>query len=678
MGSNRDAGLRGDIQGLRAIAVLLVVIYHVWPEWVPGGFVGVDVFFVISGFLITSHLRRELERSGSISLKVFYARRIRRLLPASSVVLVFVAGATVLLMPRFRWFEVATDITASTFYVQNWRLLIQSVDYLGAEEAAGPLQHFWSLAIEEQYYIVWPLILLAVAAVCPRRMFRYSVILVAVLVIGVSLYLSILVTRSDQSIAYFATYTRAWELAIGSLLAFLNWKSRSRPVAAFAGFTGLAMILLSAFMFSASTAFPGYFALLPTLGTALALWAGDSNLLHEKMLSLSPLKFLGDISYSLYLWHWPIIVFAGSMLPDGHDVAGGLLIVAVSVVLSWLSKRYVEDRFRGPVQGLSASGVLLSHFWQRSAGALAFACMGGSLLTSIGIYAWVATKQQLPGGLANSEAFPGAAAIVQGQVDFHWTPGSLVIPVPELARDDLPSSYGNKCHQSARHVKPRGCDIGTEDGNPVVVLVGDSHAANWIPAFEVLGREKNWRVVSYTKSACSLTLQDITIRGKPYSECTQWSRATLDEISKLKASLVVLGRSRGARLYAAESREVSDAQTTQMLVEIIRELRGGGARVAVMRDTPRMPFDPLLCFEDGEKCWADRGTVMAGEDPLITAAAIDGEARIIDMTDGLCIDDSCPVVIGEVLVWRDWHHITASYSKTLAPMLAGLLGEIPE
>lgn len=675
MASIKLDSFRSDVQGLRAIAVLFVVVYHIWGEWLPGGFVGVDVFFVISGFLITDHLRREMECSGTISLKSFYSRRVRRLLPAASVVLVFVAVATILLAPRFKWLEISQDIVASTLYVQNWRLLIQSIDYLGAEEAAGPLQHFWSLAIEEQYYIVWPLVLIAVAAVFPRRLFNKSMIFVAGFVIGISLLCSVLVTRTDQSIAYFATHTRIWELAIGSFLAFVSWGCVNRVARGVAGFIGLLMIVVSAFLFSADTAFPGYAALLPTLGAALVLWVGGKDLLHEKLLSLPPMKFLGDVSYSLYLWHWPLIVFAGYIFSDGHGLLGGLALFVLSIVLAWLSKRFVEDRFRQVATAKRSVASSINHNWQKSAGALAIACMGGTLLMSAGIFTWV-TKQGNVAEYGTADAFPGAAVIYQGRSNTEWQYGTAVLPAPELAREDLPSSYSNGCHQSVRHVKPKGCDIGVMGGSQMVVLVGDSHAANWIPAFEELGLSKGWRVLSYTKSACSLTLRDITNKAKPYSECTQWSQAVLDELDILKPDLVVLGRSRGARLYGANTRNESNIQATIMLADVLRRIRSSGAQVAVMRDTPRMPFDPLMCFENKDKCRADKATAMAGEDPLINAAALDGFAKVIDMTSGLCVGEYCDVVIGDVLVWRDWHHLTESYSRTLAPFLAEQLGEI--
>lgn len=653
---------RIDIQGLRAVAVALVVIYHIWPQYLPSGFVGVDVFFVISGYLITNHLRHEIERKGTLSLRGFYARRVRRLLPAATLVLLATVIAALFVAPRFKLMDIAYDTLASTLYAQNWRLLFQSIDYLGAEEAAGPLQHFWSLAIEEQYYIVWPLLLLAFASVVARPSFRVSAAWLISLVLVLSLLASVLVTRADQSVAYFATYTRVWELALGSLLAFLPWRLSRASVASAAGFLGLVMVLVSGFVFSSDTAFPGYAALLPTVGTALIIWAGGKGAFQEQALSRAPLTFLGDISYSLYLWHWPVIIFAGYLGLEVIGIAEGVGLIALSVALSWLTKVYVEDRFRKPTRAATPAGG--RRLRNRTLG-LASVCMGLSLSASAAVYLWVWNQGgEMSEFLADS--MPGARALNENPPLAAWTPGEPVTPSPEVAREDMASSYDNRCHQSVRHTKPNGCEIGVEEGQKLVVLAGDSHAANWIPAFEVLAQAQNWRVISYTKSACSITLMDIQARGKRYAECTEWSANFLNDIAEMKPDLVVLGRSVGAKFHDSESQPASDAEAVNMLNKVFDRVRATGAGVAVIRDTPRMPFDPLLCFDDCTKCSADREEALKRYDPLIDAANRDESAALIDMTDGLCREDRCHVVEGNVIVWRDWHHLTETYACTLA------------
>ena len=299
-------GFRPDIQGLRAVAVIAVLLFHVWPDVVPGGFIGVDVFFVISGFLITGLLLREIESSGSISLLRFYERRVRRLLPAAVFVLLVVALATPLL-PEVRWAETAVAIAASALYVENWHLAWLAVDYFGAEEPASPVQHYWSLSIEEQFYVVWPLVMIGVAsfALHTAHDLRKCLFIALAGISAGSLAASIALTDATPETAYFITHTRIWELGLGGLLAFappLAWSRRGNELARAAG---IAAILIACFAFSPGTAFPGFAAILPTAGAALMILAGPANggWSTERLLALRPMQYLGDTSYSIYLWH---------------------------------------------------------------------------------------------------------------------------------------------------------------------------------------------------------------------------------------------------------------------------------------------------------------------------------------------------------------------------------------
>lgn len=660
---------RPDIQGLRAIAVGLVLVFHIWPEWLPGGYVGVDVFFVISGYLITSLLWRELDRSGRISLPQFYARRIRRLLPAASMTLLAVALATVIWAPQFKWREIAHDIAASTLYVQNWRLAANAVDYLAAEEAIGPLKHFWSLAIEEQYYIVWPLMLLVAYALMPasdagRR--RGALAALAGVLGLVSLWFSIRLTADEPATAYFATHARAWELAIGSALALWPGSWGPRWARTGAGWTGLVMMLAAGILFDKQTAFPGYAAMLPTIGTALVLWAGGG--VHvapvQRLLALRPMQFLGDISYSLYLWHWPLIVFAGYALGRAHTVAEGVPLLLGSVLLAWWSTTQIENRFRAG-HGATAG--------QRTPGApaIAVAGMGACMLATVVIVAMVEYRGREAERLAGDSAHPGARSLLAGVpapdgVDF--------VPALAVARDDLASSYFNGCHQRPRHVVPKGCDIGAETGHYVVVLVGDSHAANWIPALEEAGKAAGVRVISYTKSACALTLLDFGLRGQPYRECTQWSMALVEQLRELRPDMLVLARARTPRLYGVDSQRRSDEAATEMYRELLASLQGVAGRVVVMRDTPRMSNDPPACLANSTDCGLPLKQAMSGRDPMYEAAAAVPGVERVDLTDAFCTAEYCPAVVGNVLVWRDRHHFTATYARSIAGELARRLG----
>lgn len=301
-GATHGSAFRPDIQALRAVAVLAVLAFHLRPRWAPGGYVGVDVFFVISGFLITGLLVRELERDGRINLLGFYARRVRRLMPAASAVLLAVAIATPFLLPPSVWEGIYLDVVFSAFNIENWRLAATSVDYLAADSDPSPMQHYWSLSVEEQFYLIWPCLMLAAVAAGKRLgLTTRAALTVALALVTVgSFAVAVVLTRSGAAEAYFVTHTRVWELGVGGLLALSRWRLSAR--AGYAGAAlGLLVIAASIVFLDGRSSVPGIDALLPVLGAALFLVAGRSAQLP--LLDAKPVQYVGDISYSIYLWH---------------------------------------------------------------------------------------------------------------------------------------------------------------------------------------------------------------------------------------------------------------------------------------------------------------------------------------------------------------------------------------
>ncbi|MCB8044832.1 acyltransferase [Microbacterium oxydans] len=364
----RERVFRTDIQALRAVAIGLVVLNHLWPTRITGGYVGVDVFFVISGFLITGHLVGEMTRTGGVRLGAFYARRIRRLLPAAFVVLAVSLVLLIAFLPYPRWARNAWEIAASAGYVENWYLAAMSVNYSALNDAASMVQHYWSLSVEEQFYIVWPLLLLAALAASARLGRRSSrpgggersasrALLLVVTTVGVlSLGASIVYTILAPSQAYFATFTRGWEFAVGGAVALLGARLRlPRIVAQIVSILGFVLIAFSAFAYDHTTSFPGYAALVPVLGTAAVIVAGTSysRLWHARVTALPPVQWVGGISYSLYLWHWPLIVAAPFVIGAEASTLSKVGVLAISIVLAGPH----EDLRRG--QG--AEVALLAH-----------------------------------------------------------------------------------------------------------------------------------------------------------------------------------------------------------------------------------------------------------------------------------------------------------------------------
>ncbi|HEU0257774.1 MAG TPA: acyltransferase, partial [Microbacteriaceae bacterium] len=399
-GASRHS-FRPEVQALRALAVALVVVFHLWPGALPGGFVGVDVFFVISGFLITGQLLREAGRLGRIRLGGFWARRVRRLLPAALASLAATGIATWLVAPQTVWRQYFSDIAASAAYVQNWHLVAQAVDYF-APSGASPVQNFWSLAVEEQFYLVWPLLLVVALVATRRRPGARRRAFVAVLGAAsvASLIYCVVVSRDAAQIAYLSTLARGWEFGLGGLLALVlprlsrlgeraasrnGWAAALSGARAALSWCGVAVIVVSAFLLNSGTAFPGAVALWPTLATCVVIAAGvpRGRWAPGRAMTLPAVQWLGGASYSLYLWHWPVIVlapFAWERIAGRSAPAwSSLLVLALSLALAWASKRWIEDRTRtaafwsGPKPTRSfavmAAGMMV-------VGGLALACAG--------------------------------------------------------------------------------------------------------------------------------------------------------------------------------------------------------------------------------------------------------------------------------------------------------------
>jgi peptidoglycan/LPS O-acetylase OafA/YrhL len=656
---------RPDIQGLRAVAVLLVLVYHLAPRLVPGGYVGVDVFFAISGYLITSLLVKDLEATGAISFSRFYVRRARRLLPASLVTLIVILVATWLLLPALQWRDTAEEAASSALYVENWRLAAESVDYLQADSLPSVTQHFWSLSVEEQFYLGWPMLLFLVALLAralPARIgFRRVCTAVLLAVVGGSLAWSIVTGLAGSATAYFSTFTRVWQLASGGLLAVLaaprgRWDSAGLVA-------GLLAILAAALLLSDGTQYPGYAALLPTGGALLALQCGRAHAasLATRWLALRPVQFIGDISYSLYLWHWPIIAIHSFRTGEEPGLVAGVVMFAGSIAMAAVSKRLVEDPFRGP---------------RRRSTRVVFAAAATGTAACLALAFALHRQAGEPGGqLAQLSPadYPGAAALRGAPV-----PAAPFRPRLVDIDDDIASAYHEDCIQAMVKTDVATCVYGSRSANRRIALIGDSHAIHWLPALQALTDRLDLQVVAITKTTCAFSLVPPyhPKLKRAYTECSDWTRNVIDYLGRKKFDLVVVSMSAyhvlGPDRTAKDSRE-------ELAVGIRRALDGvaaTGQPLVVLRPTPRQRRSPRLCVSREAPpytpCAARRSLAMFTD--AVTMAATAGGHRLVDMTDFFCPGDRCPPIIGNVFVYRDSHHITASYMRTLAPFLARELG----
>lgn len=660
---------RPEIQGLRAIAVLVVLVFHIWPTALPGGYVGVDVFFVISGYLITGLLLREQLATGAIDLVRFYGRRAKRLLPAASAVMLAVALGAAYFFPRMRWGDLAQDIMASALYAENWLLASRAVDYLAAEEGASPLQHFWSLAIEEQYYLLWPALLLFAGWLVRKSGWRLVPVAGALLagVFVVSLAYSMRTTELNPGFAYFATTTRAWELALGGLLAvFSGWRALPERVRALAAWTGVAMIGAAAFLFDGETVFPGNAALLPTVGSALVLISGTTaaGWSAYRWLRLPPMQWVGDLSYSLYLWHWPLVSGYRAVWGEGEiGLAHGAILFAASIAMAWSSKRFVEDRFRAPQ---FASRTRWQPITVGATSMLVIVCAGSAL-------AAIAARIGPPPaqGMAQGSLHPGALALVGAQVP----PGVPFVPSVESARNDLAEAYAANCISPSIGRDLRECRYGPDDAALNVVAVGDSHMVQWLPALQVLAQENGWRLLALTKTGCAFAVLDETaMTSEGMKSCAEWNTKVLRRIVDAKPDLVFVAQSSGALGEIAKDASRGPADMAARMAQAWRGVASTQARLIVFRETPRLGWDSAECLSrpdaDIAACTQLRASAVPSHSAIESAAALQPGVVMIDLTDTMCTAVRCPPVIGNILVWRDKHHLTASYARTIAPLLA--------
>lgn len=644
----RSTGYRAEIEGLRAIAVLSVVLFHIWPSRLPGGYVGVDVFFVISGFLITGKLFAEAS-SGKIDLMNFYRRRAWRLLPAASVVLIVVTLAVPLVLPLSSLAETNLQVIASATYWQNWRLAWQAVDYLGAEATPSPVQHFWSLSVEEQYYILWPLVLsgLIVAARAINISLRLVVSGVLTVVILCSLAASITITIANPSWAYFVTHTRIWELAMGGLLAVLPLRL---PLAArrVIGVLGVAMVLAAVMVFTKETAFPGYMALVPTLGAACIILSGNDvseAWSVSRILGLSPLQFVGGTSYAVYLWHWPILTFYQSEAGGDTGPVAGVLVVATTFLCAYLSKIWVEDRYRGGLPGRQRplSDVVL----------VAVASVAIALSVSVTMFL------NLNRVAYSARSYPGAEAIYAGAevpaVTSYWPPQEA------LAKDIFSRACLMRVESSPQ---PKRCDFGNPEGTFHVVLIGDSHAHVWAAPMAKVAERNGWRLTTYFKSSCPFTFEMVKARKGATPTCPEWSRQVLNALEEATPDLIVISRFR-SKISTPEGLRPFPIDLQVEMWEHLEKI----APVIAIADSPEWEYTPTDCFTNRSlKCELPIQDVRA-DDIQVSAVAVHPTVALLDLNDVICPEDLCRAIVGNVVVWRDKHHLSATFATSLAGAL---------
>jgi peptidoglycan/LPS O-acetylase OafA/YrhL len=684
----RESGFyRHDLDGLRGIAIALVAVFHVWFGRVSGG---VDVFLALSGFFFGGRLLRTALTPGASLWPVpEIVRLIRRLLPALVVVLAASAVLTILIQPETRWETFADQSLASLAYFQNWELADTASNYLRAGEAVSPLQHIWSMSVQGQFYIAFLVLIFTFALLLRRRLRPYMrmafVVLLTTLTVASFVY-AIFAHQADQTMAYYNSFARAWELLVGALVGalvpYVRWPMWLRTTTAI---IGLAAILSCGALIDGVKEFPGPWALVPVGATVLIILSAanrsaDSHTsgrvpAPNRLLAAAPLVSLGAMAYSLYLWHWPLLIFWLSYTgrPRVNFVEGAAVLLA-SGVLAWLTTRYVEN----PLRYRAADAVMPQvPLWERlrrptivlgsSVGLLAVALTATSFTWREHVTVQRANGKEL--AALSAQDYPGARALLNNAK----VPKLPMRPTVLEAKDDLPETTTAGCISDFDNSNVINCTFGDRSATRTIALAGGSHAEHWITALDVLGQRHHFKVVTYMKMGCPLTTEEVPlVMGdlRPYPGCHEWNQRVMPELIGDHPDFVF---TTSTRPWNIKPGDVMPAT----YIGIWQALSDNDIPILAMRDTPWMvrngqPYFPADCLANGGNaisCGIARSDVLSDHNPTLDFVAQFPLLKPLDMSDAVCRKDICRAVEGNVLIYRDAHHISSTYMRTMTAEL---------
>lgn len=672
---------RGDIQGMRALAILAVVLYHAGVPGLTGGFVGVDLFFVVSGFLITGLLLREVAGRGQVDLSRFWARRVRRLLPASTLALLATGVGIVTLLPLLERSAALADLRWATLFSANWRFALQETDYLAGGRATSPVLHFWSLGVEEQFYVVWPL-LIALVVVAVRALRRRTggtwsgvptrTLTVVIAVVAVASFVEcVRLTTTNQPFAFFGTPARAWQLAAGALLALGAPQVGRLPAAVrqalgVAGLVGLGVAVAALSEGGrGGFAYPGSASLLPTLSAVALLAAGTGgDTLVGRALSVQPLQWIGDVSYSWYLWHWPFLVIGGAAL-GGAGPRGRIALALASLVVAAVAYRFVENPLR------SAPRLARSNRLSMAFGAV-------MVLITLGATQLLAARTQDTVAEGIPITVPGPDGELVERV---------LRPDPAVAAQDYRAMTPLGCALSYEDTVPNECLFGDPEGDRSAVLLGDSHSSVMLPGLDLAGQAQGWRVNLWGKNACPIA--DVTKwddqRKAVFTECDEYRTAVLERtiaaqpdvvflVSAYNSTTTLIDRTGGAEITGA----AMHSEMASGLRSVAQRLTAAGIHVVLIDEPPQAPFDPPDCLVEQGSAEACAFPAPEGWRTSPESDAADGlaDVEVLDLSTATCPGETCHVVAEDMVVYRDQSHLTKTYVESLTPSFEALLARL--
>jgi len=662
---------RRDVQGIRAIAVLLVLAYHAKVPGFSGGYIGVDVFFVVSGFLITSLLVREFDTTGKISLTNFYARRVRRLLPASVVVVIGTLIISKIWLEPLRLYDLTQDARAAALFATNIVFAVRESDYLQSALPPSPLQHYWSLGVEEQFYIFFPVFVMVLLKLgkASKSLFTAGLAIVT----AISLAVCVAITPSMPSIAFYLLPFRAWELGAGALLAIVGGKiNRIKSVnRELFGWVGLVIIMVTGFIFDSKTLFPGYAAVLPVIATLLLVTSGDNSKIGpSRLLGLRVFQWFGSRSYSLYLWHWPILIVARSANKADLTAFQVALCLLATLFLAELSFKFVEQPIHNVPTFLNNANRSLA------LGAVFISVgLGASFITAPA----TADSLNTPINTTESSVIAATTTIFQYSDDqlkalIAKAPGLTELPAdldPPLAvlDSDEPEIYKLGCHDHDLDIPPV-CQFGDLDSKTSIALIGDSHAAQWFEPLRRIAEQSKWRLQTFTRSGCTM----LGITNGVLENCRVWLKNVVAEVQKNNFSLVVIS--------AFTNREDLVDESPDGFINNITELHSAltvnSQKVIYLADSPGPLLHVPICLSANvqtiQNCNIERDDAINEQTAEILKGVWSSESsRFIDLTDWFCTQQVCPVVIGNMVVYRDVSHISSAYALALTNVLLNQL-----
>lgn len=652
-------GYRGDIEGLRAVAVLLVIATHAGVPWMLGGFIGVDVFFVLSGYLITGLLLQEIRETGHIKLLKFYARRLKRLLPALLFMVFITSLLAVLLLAPLEQLSHVDAGRAASVWLSNIYFPLTNFGYFDKSVDDNLFLHTWSLGVEEQFYLVWPVLILFLLGTWKwqgikqdlSRLF-YGMIVTT----GLFLVFSVILSYVLPLWGFYSMPSRAWQFALGALvllwttqkgknisnISSLYISQKTSLVFVIGGWAGIILILSSAFILGPNQTYPGLWALMPSVGAALVLVAGST--VHSagvtKLLSVAPMQWVGRLSYSWYLWHWPILILGGFVFINNEHV-NNVYLVAVSLGIALFSYKVVETPVR-------RSTYLSSRIRLTITASLIL------MVTTVGIsFAWK--------GTANMWA--------------QSTEQKIYIDV----RSKVPVIYGMGCDEWYATARVRVCAFGDKSAKKTAILMGDSMMGQWFPAIAPIFTKPDWRLLVLTKSACPMVDEPFFYKriGKVYAICDQWRGQALNVLASFKPDVVITG---GSASY-----DYTRSQWVNGTKSVLEKISPVAGEVYIFRGTYILPFDGPACL--ARRAWQENGISVAGDCSapagsehfndvfkwLKEASADFDNVKVLDLNSLICPDGVCYAELNGEIVFRDSQHLSVDFTKTMTEKLAGLV-----